>query len=135
MKLPKLAADLPKELTILAGILMAIGAFALVQTIVSLVTLSGLNVDFKILLLVAGYGLIRLKPYWRLFTQTISVFVLVFSAMPLIIAAVRWTPPYPPGLPVGTQIYFWFITILSIGACGWALYVLKKPSVSKLFTR
>lgn len=135
MKLPKFAADLPKELTILAGVLMAIGAFALVQTIISLVTLSAVNVDFKILLLVAGIGLIRLKPYWRLFTQTISVFVLFFSAMPLIIALVRWAPPYPPGLPMGVQVYFWFITVLSIAACGWALYVLKKPSVSKLFTR
>ena len=134
MKFPK-TGDLPKELTILAGILMALGALALVRTIISLTVQNGHNVDFLILLLVAGYGLIRLKPYWRLFTQTISVFVLIFTSMPLIFALIKWAPPYPPGQPIGAIIYFWLVTIVGIGACGWALYVLNKPSISKLFTK
>ncbi|QYY37029.1 hypothetical protein [Ruficoccus sp. ZRK36] len=135
MKFPKIASDLPKELTILAGILIALGALALVRTVISLTMQGGHNVDFLILMLLAGYGLLRLKPYWRLFTLTISVFVLVFTAMPLIFALLRWSQPYPPGQTVGFQVYFWFVTVMGIGASAWALYVLNKPSIARLFTK
>lgn len=126
---------LPQQLVILAGVFMALGALALGQTIYSFFTLDGREIDFMILFLAAGYGLIKLKPYWRLFTLTISVFVLIFTLAPLIIALVSWSRPYPQGLPVGTQVIFWVKTIVSIGASGWALFVLQQPKVASLFKR
>ncbi len=134
MKFPK-AGDLPKELTILSGVLMALGALALVQSIISVFNQSGATINFMVLLLLAGFGLIRLKPYWRLFTLTISIVTLIFVSVPLLLALIRWAPPYGPGQPLGFIISFWVTSIVGIGACGYALYVLNKPSVTKLFTR
>ncbi|MBC2594498.1 hypothetical protein H5P28_09535 [Ruficoccus amylovorans] len=134
MKFPK-AGDLPKELTILAGVLMALGAFALVQAIISIVNQNGANINFMVLLLLAGFGLIRLKPYWRLFTLTISIVTLIFVAAPLVIALIRWAPPYGQGQSMGFIVSFWITTVVGLGACGWALYVLNKPSIARLFTK
>lgn len=129
------ANGLPQELVILAGVLIALGAIALGQTLYSFFAGDARNINFMILFLAAGYGLMKQRAYWRLFTMTISVFVLIFKLAPLLIALISWSKPYPQGLPVGSQILFWVVTIAAIGVSGWSLFVLQKPSIVRLFQR
>ncbi len=124
---------LPTELVILAGVLITLGALALGLTVYSAVMLTGENINFMLLFFFAGLGLIRLKPFWSEFTQTISAIFLIFKGLPLIIALITWQAPYAQGKPLWEQIVFWLVTILSVGVSGWALMVLRKSSVKRLF--
>jgi len=134
MQIKTKGETLPTELVILAGVLITLGALALGQTVYSFLTSISRELDLRILFIAAGLGLIKLSPYWRKFTQTISIFYLVFTLIPLIIGLIRWNAPYAQGTPIMDQVFYWVYTLVTLGASGWALYVLKKPSIGRLFS-
>lgn len=133
--LPKLATGkLPTELVVLAGVLMALGAIALGQTLYGIFSSDSRTINAMILLLAAGYGLLRLSTFWRMFTQVIALFLIIFMSMPLL-NLLMGRALLPQGTPILGQVIFWVQTLLGIGVSIWAIYVLRKPSIDKLFDK
>lgn len=121
---------LPTHLLIVACAFLLIGAIALWQSINSLFYSSRPVIDFFVVFILIGAGLLRGNEQSRGYALACSLVMLVFqiAAVVLIILGKRTA-----GAQTSAALFFWFNTGLTIAASGYALWVLQSAPVRRIF--
>lgn len=124
---------MPKHLKIVGWAFVFVGFLALIQTLYTLLNKPMVNINFLIVFIFVGFGLLKKKPLWRTFALSCSVVVLVFMAGNLIF--VISGQKSLSGLPTDMQITFWVQTVLGIAASAYALWALQCKEVRDIFEK
>lgn len=121
----------PTGLTILAQTLVVLGGIACVESINSFLRASVPSINFLVIFVFIGLGLLNRHPLSRslAFYSALGVFIFYLSSL-----LFRTMIVQQGGVPPGFEGFlFWLTTVTAIGASGWALYTLNRPSVRRLF--
>lgn len=123
---------LPTHLVIVSCAFLFIGLMALLQTLNSLFNSPRPTIDFFIIFILIGYGLLRRNDLARSFAIACSMVTLIFqvAAVVLILIGKRVA-----GVETGQAIIFWVYTALTIAASGYALWALQSSAVRNLFLK
>ncbi len=125
------APTLPKDLNILAWAFIALGALSLISTLASFFTGPVPQRDFLMVLMLIGWGLMRHKPFFRTLALFCAGIMLVFYTGPLLLIALG-AYGIADASPWQTAL-FWLQSLLASGFGAWALFVLNRPQVKRLF--
>lgn len=131
--IPTDTASLPKPLRIVAWAFVFVGFLALVQTLHSLFREPMLNINFLVVFIFVGFGLLKRKPLWRSFAISCSLVVLILLCGNLLL--VLFGTKSLQGLPTLSQIFFWAQTLLGIACSGYALWALQNSDVRRIFEK
>lgn len=121
----------PPSLRVLAWLFLVLGMLALFTTVNSF--LSGRpNLDFNIIFMVVGYGLLQKKELWRKFALALSFVVFTFytSWLFFTLSGIR---PLPESLPTRDVVIYYTFSILASLTCVWAMWVLTRKNNVSLF--
>lgn len=125
----KPSGDFPKSLTILAQTLIAVGGLAVIETFRSFLRASVPSINFLVIFVLIGFGLLRRQPMSRSLAFYTAGGVFVFYLMSIIYRV------FGPNAQVDqlSGFFFWLTSVSATVVSGWAVYTLNRPSVVRLF--
>lgn len=127
---------LPRSLTVVAALFVLSGVLALVEIVLAL--LSGrIDLNFGVLGVPIGWGLLHLSPGWR----TLAVVFLLIAVVGLPIIALLFLGASGP---VTVTLFGWsvgsaskelalVVSALAFAMSAWQLWVLMRPDIRALF--
>lgn len=121
---------LPTHLLIVSAAFLLIGLLALLQTVNSLFASSRPTIDFFVVFILIGIGLLRNNSQARSYAIICSAVTLVFqiAAVVLVFIGKRIA-----GAQTSEALMFWSYAALTLAASGYALWALQSPSVRRSF--
>ncbi len=122
---------LPKQLKIVGWAFIFVGFLALIGTLYTLFNTPMVNINFLMVFIFIGYGLLKRRSLARNFAIACSFVVLIFTLGDLIV--VLSGQKSISGLEVAQQISFWAQTILGLAVSGYALWALQSKAVRDAF--
>lgn len=130
---PGMSADvaLPKQLKIVGWIFVFIGWLALIQTLYTMFSTPPVNINFLIVFIFVGFGLLKRRQRWRSFANACSLVVLIFYLGNLLLVVTGKIDLTQKPMPI--QVEFWVTTTLALAASGYALWALQSKEVREAF--
>ena len=122
---------MPRHLKIVGWAFVFVGFMALIQTLYTLLNRPMVNIDFLIVFLFVGFGLLKKKPLWRTFALSCSMVVLVLLVGNLLL--ILFGQKNLGQAPAGVIVTFWVKTILGVAASTYALWALQTKEVVAAF--
>lgn len=119
------------HLLIVSWAFIVIGLLALIRTMDSLFHSSRPSIDFLLVFLLIGIGLLRRSAQARTFAIICCAVQLIFNiaALTLLVAGKKSLS----AAGSGSQVLFWITTITSIAACAYGLWVLQIRTARSKF--
>ena len=133
MASPLLTNDaLPRQIVYLAWAFLFFGTLALADTITSLIGAQQPRINFILIFVLIGLGLIKRKAYWRDLALICCVIAALFYGIHLLTILFGLTP-----LPEDTfpRILTIVQSLLTVGISGWAIWVLTRKENQQLFEK
>jgi len=124
---------MPRHLKIVAWAFIFVGLLALVQTIYTLLKQPVVNINFLIVFIFVGFGLLKKRPLWRTFAISCSIVVLIILIANIIFVATGQKSL--TGLPTGILVTFWAQSVIGIAASAYALWALQSSEVRAVFDK
>lgn len=118
----------PQELKILAFSYLGLGVLALIQSLHSFFSADVPSINFLVIFLIIGLGLLRSHPLARSIAFYCALLVFAFYLACIVF---KFFVDHPTN--VIDSILFWIISTCAVGASGWAIFLLNRADVVRLF--